>query len=241
MKTTIAALSAATLILGAIPSHADILAGPFTNPVNGHDYYLLTPNSWMAAEAEAERLGGTLAIIQNAAEEEWVYSKFGTFGGTANRNLWIGLRRETPGGPFTWVTGAKPDYTDWSPGEPDNGGGNESYVHLWSHSSTSPGKWNDAANYLNLDGSMANGVVEVPGKETSLNDKERSMIGTWYEGGKRDRPCYIAGTKNVLFQICDSRAVRLYITEGSVFLMNGIRGDMVQDKILWTNGTWWSR
>jgi len=46
----------------------------------------------------------------------------------------------------------------------------------------------------------------------------------------------------MLFQIYDGRAVRLFFTgESFLFLSNGIRGEIVKDKILWSNGTWWSR
>ena len=49
----------AALLFFAFQSRADIIVGPITNPANGHDYYLLTPNNWTASEAEAEALGGT--------------------------------------------------------------------------------------------------------------------------------------------------------------------------------------
>ena len=115
---------------------------------------------------------------------------------------------------------------------------------MWSNSTTCPGKWNDAEDTLNLDGSQPNGVVEIPCKsdERSLTEKEKSLIGGWYESGRGNHPCWIAGTENQLFQIYDGRAVRLILTtEGSLFLSNRIRGEIVEDKILWSNGTWWSR
>ena len=242
MKTSIISLATVSFMLAAAGHvRAEILAGPITNPANGHDYYLLTPNTWTASEAEAENLGGTLAIVKNDADQEWLYSKFGSYGGITNRTLWIGLRRETRGGPFEWVRGDKLDYTNWGPGQPDDCGGDERFVHIWSHTATCPGKWNDAENGVNLDGSAPCGVVEIPGKETSLNKREKSLIGTWYETGKCTRPCYITATKNKLFQIYFGQAVRLYVPGKTLVLMNGIRGELVQDKILWSNGTWWSR
>jgi hypothetical protein len=99
------------LFFAALNSDADIIAGPITNPTNGQDYYLLAPNSWTASEAEAENLGGTLAIIRNAGKQDWVVSQFGSYGSTKH-DLWIGLRRQWPGGPFVCVTGAKPDYVN---------------------------------------------------------------------------------------------------------------------------------
>src|SRR5581483_5887911 len=147
------------------------------------------------SEAEAESLGGTLAIVQNAEEQDWIYTQFGSYGGISNRNLWIGLRRESQGGTFMWVTGAKPAYTNWGPGQPDNCGGNESYVHYWNNNEKTTGMWNDAANDLNLNGSAPNGVVEVLGKKDFLSDGEKSLVGEWHEGGSQMRPCYIVATQ----------------------------------------------
>jgi hypothetical protein len=92
MKTiAMSALSlAAAIFLGATAdSSAKILSGPIVNPTNGHEYYLLDQASWTASEAEAEAMGGTLAIIRNAAEQGWVFSKFGS-GDGVNHSLWIG-------------------------------------------------------------------------------------------------------------------------------------------------------
>ena len=69
-KTTLV-MATAFLVMVAVSSHAGIIAGPITNPANGHDYYLLTSDTWSASEAAAEQLGGTLAVIQNQAEQAW--------------------------------------------------------------------------------------------------------------------------------------------------------------------------
>jgi hypothetical protein len=244
MKTIIPLCSAAIILfVTTFHAGADIVAGPITNPANGHDYYLLSPNSWTASESEAENLGGTLAVIKSAAEEEWVFSKFASYDGM-KRNLWIGLRRTFPGGPFAWVTDDKVDYTDWHSGQPDNGGGTENCVHIWTRNSDNPNSWNDLADNWPFGDDMPCGVVEAPGAsdEKSLTEKEKSLIGTWYESGNVNHSCWITGTENRLFQIYDGRAVRLVLTaEGSLFLSNRIRGEIVKDKILWSNGTWWSR
>jgi len=242
MKTFFAGI--ASLLFASLSAHAGILAGPFTNSANGHEYYLLSPSSWNGAEAEAEQLGGTLAIVKNAADERWIFSTFGSYGGVTNRSLWIGLRRDSRGGPFACVTGPAPAYTDWAPGEPDNCGGDERYVHLWSNASASPGHWNDAADDLSLDGSRPNGVVEMPGKDDRLTDPERSLVGTWYLGGNREQPCYITATDNLLFAIrYQSMATRIFYDPGGfVFSMGGrVRAEVMKDKILWSDGTWWSR
>ncbi len=237
MKTIIHLRTAAILLLiTAIDSHAGIIAGPITNPTNGHDYYLLTPDTWSASEAEAETLGGTLAVVANAAEEEWVFSKFGNYGGT-NRSLWIGRHRDGPGGTFVSVTDERINYFNWNAGEPNNTGGNENYVQILT-----TGKWND-----NSDGANpVCGLVEVPGKanEPALTEREKSLIGDWYDNGDPNRRCYILGTCDTLFAIDENRgASRIIDTpEGYLFSPQWKQHVVVQnDKLLWSWGNWWSR
>ena len=88
MKT----LTTIIVLLSGIASclYAGILAGPITNPSNGHIYYLLTATNWNNAEKEAVALGGHLVTINNAAEDQWVYTNFVSFCGT-QYHLMIGL------------------------------------------------------------------------------------------------------------------------------------------------------
>lgn len=238
MKTPIASFGSVILLLAAVQTRAGIIAGPITNPANGHDYYLLAPESWPAAEAEAEDLGGTLAIIKNDAEQKWIYAKF-AHDGDKEHSLWIGLHRLWQGGPFMWMDGSKLDYAYWSNGQPDNGGGVENSVHIWDEAHNGGG-WNDAVEWTSL-----NAVVEVPGKvdDKSLTEKEKSLIGNWYESGRPDRQAWIAGTDNKLFLIThDRHAARLtFMREGVLFDADRQFGEVVKDRILWSNGTWWSR
>ena len=240
MKTSITICGLAVFLFTLVQTHAGIIAGPITNPANGHDYYLLSPNTWSASEAEAENLGGTLAIIRNADEQKWVFFTFGAYGGT-NRNLWIGLHRQWQGGPFVWADGEHPDFINWAPGQPDNAGNVENSVEMWANGSwDGHGLWNDWG-----DVNFCYGLVEVEGKsnEKSLTEKEKSLIGTWYEGGNAERPCYITGTKNMLFAIDRRQARRIFSApKGNIFLTSwNAHGEIVEDKILWSNGMWWSR
>ena len=237
MKTILSLFGAAVLLTVMLPSaQADIIAGPITNPDNGHDYYLLTPNTWSASEAEAENLGGTLAIIKNAAEEKWIFSKFASWQGS-DHVQWIGLHRQYPGGPFIWVTAQPINYWNWCDGQPDNGGGVQDCVCIWSPRND----WDDEPNsWQNF------GIVEIPGKagEKSLTNKEKSLVGAWYESGRSDRPSYITATPDRLFCITsDGRAGRMiYDLAGFIFVARwNSRGEVIQDHILWSNGTWWSR
>jgi hypothetical protein len=137
----------------------NILAGPVVNPANGHAYYLLAQNTWSNAEAQAVRLGGHLATIRNAEEDQWVYSTFGPYGGA----LWIGLTDREKVFSFSWTSGEPMSYTNWGGGQPDNGNGVEFYVHMLPRGHYSPGKWND---YANADSVLAEqfplyGVAEI--------------------------------------------------------------------------------
>jgi hypothetical protein len=244
MKTSILFLSTAIMLFIGINADAEIIAGPITNPTNGHDFYLLAPNSWKASETEAENLGGTLAVIKNGAEQEWVFSTFSAYGGV-NRNLWIGLHRKKPGGSFVWITGGKLDYSNWSAGNPDNAGGVENCVLMYQPKDVQAGKWNDAADTAEANDPIC-GVVEVQGNasEKSLSESEKSLIGTWYEHGDSHRPCWVAATDNMFFAIDHDRNTSRFISTpgGALFAVNWEQhADVVKDRILWSKGNWWSR
>ena len=88
-------------------------------------------------------------------------------------------------------------------------------------------------------------MVEVPGKSDakSLTSQEKALIGTWYESGQAERPAWIAGTDRAIFLIThDRHAARLVFTrDGLIYDADRQYGEIVKDKIVWTNGTWWSR
>jgi hypothetical protein len=238
MKTTTALCgSAVTLLVSIFHTTAGIVAGPITNPDNGHDYYLLASNTWSASEVEAENLGGTLAVINSAAEQKWIFSNFGTFGGTSRGHLWIGLHRQWPGGPFSWVTDEKVGYTNWATNQPDNVDGRETSVEMWANDH---GYWNDTVDSL-----LREGIVEVPGKsnEKSLSKAESSLVGTWYEAGRTNQLRYIAGTENKLFAInSNGRCGRIISDADAIFVIDWkMHAQVVDERILWSDGTWWSR
>ena len=165
------ALFALVIVVTALSTNAAIMAGPVVNPANGHAYYLLSQNTWSNAEAEAVSMGGHLATIRNAGEQQWVFSTFGTYGGA----LWIGLTDRERVFTFTWTSGEPVLYTNWSDTQPDHGtGGIEYYTHMWPASikgtnAPPPGKWNDYANVDDLWGFPLYGVAEVsPGSGARL-------------------------------------------------------------------------
>jgi hypothetical protein len=160
----------AALVYLSQPLYAGVQTGPVTNTANGHLYYLLTEDTWQNSEAEAIALGGHLTTINDQAEQDWVFSTFGSYGGT-NFSLWIGLRKASGENDFQWANGNPFTYTNWFAGEPNNGGsgpdaGIEDYVHMEKTGNgfgTPPGFWNDLASpnlyYPQFDPIC--GVVEV--------------------------------------------------------------------------------
>src|SRR5262249_16432765 len=109
------ALFSATLFLGLSTARSTII-DTATYPANGHTYYLLASTNWTASENEAVTLGGHLVTISDSAENDWIWSRWGT-----NRDLWIGLRSPTGAGAetFQWVSGSGSAYRNWRPGEPN--------------------------------------------------------------------------------------------------------------------------
>ena len=143
MLKMLCAATAAVFVTAAGAS-AGIIVGPVSNPANGHQYYLLDAAGWLASEAEAQTLGGHLATINDAAEDDWVYSTFSTYG-NVNRQLWIGLNDAGAEGTFVWSSGDPVSFTHFAPSEPNNSEGGEDYVHFFIPNDFQgrQGTWND--------------------------------------------------------------------------------------------------
>ena len=142
-----------------------VLAGPFTNAANFHVYYFLASQSWSNAEAESVSMGGHLVTINDAAEQDFVYTNFANYGGIP-RSLWTGLRRSaTNYSQFVWASGQPITYTHWAPGEPNNCGGIEAKGMVYNPTSPAAGLWNDATElgHSGCDGEdlKTYGVVEL--------------------------------------------------------------------------------
>ncbi len=105
-------LSAPLFIAISSNANASIITGPIVNPANGHSYFLLNENNWTNSEAEALTLGGHMATINDAAENDWVFDTFSFFG-DIDRDLWIGFSDAITEGVFLWSSGEPVTYTNW--------------------------------------------------------------------------------------------------------------------------------
>ena len=99
---------------------------------NGHRYQLTESLLWEDAETVAQGLGGHLATIDDAAEQEFVHTAIGT------QDLWIGINDAAEEGTWVWADGTPVAYTNWYSGEP-NSGANYDYGYI----NASNGQWYD--------------------------------------------------------------------------------------------------
>jgi len=153
---------------------------------NGHTYLFSEVGTWYEAQAEAERLGGDLLTLNNAAEETWVRSTF-----SASERLWTGINDIAVEGKFEWVSGETVTYTNWAPGEPNNAGGSQDYGTInfnqqWDDSENHGSyEWN-GQEWVWLEG--LRGVIEIKGVFDGGNDTIYGGVGndTIYGGAGND-------------------------------------------------------
>ena len=130
----------------------------WTGWTNGHYYKLFVVTNgitWSNARTAAVISGGYLATIISAEENAFVYSlassnSAGWYLNSFNCAIgpWLGGFQPDgspePAGGFTWVTGDPFVYNNWYPGEPNNSGGVESLLHLFTCGGAPTGPfWND--------------------------------------------------------------------------------------------------
>lgn len=125
------------------------------NAETHNTYHLLAASSWTDAQRTARELGGHLVTINDASEENWVWTTFNSGG---PKLLWNGLNDADRDGEFTWVSGEPVEYANWRAGQPS---GNEYFVQMGHWESPYPRTWNDLADdNIGFEGKVF-GVVEV--------------------------------------------------------------------------------
>ena len=144
-------------------------------------FYRYNPErlNWEEHKKRAAQMGGHLACISNATENEQVRRIAG------GEIVWIGgIRRNCNNGPgseyWKWSNGKEWTYTNWSVGEPNNHAElNENRVWLYD-----TGKWNDAPSWVELPA-----VYEIPSTSLLTDDSQNNAStimsivppsGTWH-------------------------------------------------------------
>ncbi len=164
-------------------------AGFVFNPDTGHYYGIVAAGDWWISQGQAQSIGGYLATVTSAAENEFIRANLDPTG----EWMWLGASDDgsqgTSEGNWIWATGPEAgtqfwqgpylpyggsvggEYSNWQPGsEPNNSGGAENFAHMWVG-----GYWND------LPGSAAlRGIVEIevdPVVESGVNPDNTPFAG----------------------------------------------------------------
>ena len=152
--------------VSATVTHALNIELTQVSPVTFNTYHLLESSTWTEAEAAAQSLGGHLETINDAAEEDWVWT---TFNPNGTSLIWIGMNDIAVEGVLVWSSGEPVTYTNWATDQPTSqtnplaAGDTEDYIQMGYGSVPYPKHWNDLSNYSTWAGSPLHGVVEVPG------------------------------------------------------------------------------
>ena len=100
-------------------------------------------------EKIAEALGGHMAVIHDAEENQAVFDEVFSY---SQRTVFLGGNDQEKEGEWVWVTGEEFSYSNWSEGQPNNGANNEDGSdenYLQFSSITKDGTWNDSPIYGN--------------------------------------------------------------------------------------------
>lgn len=122
---------------------------------NGHYYKIYNNcNTWEDALSYCENLGGHLATITSAEENDALFNYMKKSG---YETAYFGFSDKDNEGNWKWVTGENVDYTNWSSGEPNNDGyGEENYAEFyykyndgtWNDGNFNNGTTNDRCNFI---------------------------------------------------------------------------------------------
>ena len=122
---------------------------------NGHLYQIYHSyddgESWEYAKKFCEDIGGHLVTITSEEENIAIVNEVKSYTSTLSAPLyttpffWLGASDVDEEGDWKWVTGEDWNYTNWNTNQPDDAGGKEHYLHMYTESSRF-GKWNDLPN-----------------------------------------------------------------------------------------------
>jgi hypothetical protein len=121
---------------GAIDAGPPCPIGYVRGPSSCYEY-VTTNTFWLDAEQACEAEGAHLVVLDDALEEAYVESIVPP----GSSDTWIGLSDTVREGQYVWVTGALAWFTNWSVGQPDDGGMYEDVGELRS----ADRHWNDSS------------------------------------------------------------------------------------------------
>jgi hypothetical protein len=151
---------------------------------NGHYYQIVTKElNWNEAKTYAENqqftdpntglvYKGHLATINSQEENSWIVQNLLQSANLVSINgkiiaVWLGGYQEqgytgSSVGDWLWITDETWSWTNWDPGEPNDAGGKESFLQMYTN-----GKWND--NYIDGRTTVPYSLIEYEPSEQIQN------------------------------------------------------------------------
>lgn len=132
-----------TFSQASIVEEVDNVVGFFE--YNGYEYVLISDLTWSQAVTLSGSNSAGLSLVKIESEEEnnAIVNSFGQIGSSVTINGWIGLNDISAEGDYRWLDDSHYSYEAFSPGEPNNGGGNEDAIAIFLTDVNRFGKWND--------------------------------------------------------------------------------------------------
>jgi len=144
MNRSIAATVMAMGVAGTAFAQGAAVQWKVSEGGNGHWYQTVTPSNsltWKQAENFCGTIGAHLATVPSAEEDTFVHHVVG------ETEVYLGAFQPSsscePSCDWKWVTDEPWNYTNWSPGEPNNSRGNAEQDCLRTYPD---GSWDDARN-----------------------------------------------------------------------------------------------
>jgi hypothetical protein len=117
---------------------ARVCPAVFAEEYGGHGYFVSsTPLRYDDAMAECFAMGGHLAVVDDAGENDFLAGLLPVY-------TWIGQDDLIVENRFEWVTGAQPASSNWYIDEPSDTGSEDCAGMYGADLSTQLGKWNDS-------------------------------------------------------------------------------------------------
>lgn len=121
-------------------------------------YTIIVEKAWDAAQTASANLGGSLAIISSASENQFIVDAFTTI---LNDIAFIGHNDLSKEGEWRYPDGTLASFFNWADGEPSNQGEEDvAATYLRSADYGVVGVWNDVP--VNGYGNILYGIAEVP-------------------------------------------------------------------------------
>ena len=112
-----------------------------------HSYkFIPFKKSWHLAKNDASKRGGYLVVLNTAEEGKFINDLIVKAAAGGHVLTWIGLNNDNEEHKWEWVNGAKLDYSNWGPSEPNSPQECSAHLGLYEENPDWKGKWNNISS-----------------------------------------------------------------------------------------------